>query len=158
MTTIALPSFRHAGARALVSLHEQHMRSCVAVWLQAESTGVTTPAVNDTDYESMGALGAHVLGCARHYLVWICEQLEVALPTIDRAPAPADLAVNAQRYLEYVLEHWRQPLAAIEPDQFEGQVYTSAWGEPFTIDSMLEHAVMHPIRHEFQLRAWMARA
>jgi hypothetical protein len=41
---------------------------------------------------------------------------------------------------------------ADEPaERFEDREHLSAWKELFTIDSMLEHAVMHPVRHEFQL-------
>jgi hypothetical protein len=28
----------------------------------------------------------------------------------------------------------------------------SRWGEPYTVEQMLEHAVVHPMRHRFQLQ------
>ena len=34
---------------------------------------------------------------------------------------------------------------------FMDKTYTSRWKVEYCIDAMLEHAVMHPIRHEFQL-------
>jgi len=34
--------------------------------------------------------------------------------------------------------------------------YPSRWGTPYSIDAMLEHAVMHPIRHAYQLEKLMA--
>ena len=44
----------------------------------------------------------------------------------------------------------------VEPELFEDKVYTSNWGVNYCIDAMLEHAVMHPIRHEFQLKNLIA--
>jgi uncharacterized damage-inducible protein DinB len=26
----------------------------------------------------------------------------------------------------------------------------------YSVDAMLEHAVMHPVRHRFQIEAWLA--
>jgi hypothetical protein len=50
--------------------------------------------------------------------------------------------------LEHVLERWRAPLI---DDVLETPEYPSRWKPRYCIDSMLEHAVMHPIRHTFQL-------
>jgi hypothetical protein len=38
----------------------------------------------------------------------------------------------------------------VAPERFEGRAYASRWGDPFTIDGMLEHAVVVSIRHTFQ--------
>jgi hypothetical protein len=55
-------------------------------------------------------------------------------------------------YLEHVLERWRTgPLLEISDDQLETPEYPSLWQTRYSIDAMLEHAVMHPIRHAFQL-------
>ena len=54
--------------------------------------------------------------------------------------------------------HAGSPLADVAPERFEDREYASAWKELFTIDSMLEHAVMHPVRHEFQLLELMGEA
>jgi hypothetical protein len=35
--------------------------------------------------------------------------------------------------------------------------YTSRWGQEYTIGAMLEHAVMHPMRHAFHLDELMER-
>ncbi|GGM00994.1 hypothetical protein GCM10010841_06910 [Deinococcus aerophilus] len=46
------------------------------------------------------------------------------------------------------------PLAAVENADMEPAVYTP--GMHYWIDAMLEHAVMHPVRHSFQLRELLA--
>jgi hypothetical protein len=36
-------------------------------------------------------------------------------------------------------------------EEFSKPVYSSRWGVNYCVDAMLEHAVMHPERHRFQL-------
>ena len=52
----------------------------------------------------------------------------------------------------------RAALATADPRSMEAESWTAPWGAPFTADAMLEHAVLHPMRHAFQLEELMARA
>ena len=83
-------------------------------------------------------------------MVWICEVLK--LPDPEVRPAPDAIVRDADDYLEHVLEHWRaEALREVSDEQLETPEYPSRWQTRYCIDSMLEHAVMHPIRHAFQL-------
>ena len=144
--------FRYGGARALVELHEQHLREFLEIWRQADDLGLELPEATDSNYASRRALLAHVLGCAARYLVWICEQLEAAPPELERYPDPATLPDRAEDYMERVLRAWRLPLRDLTEERAYRPAHASAWGPPYCIDAMLEHAVMHPIRHTHQLR------
>lgn len=63
---------------------------------------------------------------------------------------------SAGDYLEHVLERWRSgPLREIANEQLETPEYQSRWLSRYCIDSMLEHAVVHPMRHSFQLEELM---
>ncbi len=44
-----------------------------------------------------------------------------------------------------------EALRDISDEQLETPEYQSRWQTRYCIESMLEHAVMHPIRHAFQL-------
>ncbi|MGE0432253.1 MAG: hypothetical protein AB7S36_08335 [Planctomycetota bacterium] len=150
-----LPAYRYRGARAMVLLHEQHLREFVATWRQAVAAGVRLPASDDPDYASLEHLLVHVLACARGYMVWCCEVLKLPDPQIRPAPGADVVAAQANDFVEAVVAGWRAPLADIEEPAF-GATYVSRWGWHYSVDSMLEHAVMHPIRHTFQLRELMA--
>ena len=147
--------YRYGGARALVALHERHLREFLAVWREADRLGLRLPDSTDPSYASRAALLAHVLGCAARYLVWICEQLEVKPPELERYPEAALLAARADEYLEAVLEAWRGPLRDLTEERAYAPAHESSWGPPYCVDAMLEHAVMHPIRHTHQLRELM---
>jgi hypothetical protein len=143
--------YRSRAVRALVLLHEEHLRRFVRTWKLALAASVSLPLTDDSAYASLGALGRHVLGAAGGYMVWMCEVLTLPDPGIRSAPDVAAMVRDADDYLEHVLERWRTPLREVPDEQLETPEYPSRWQTRYCIDSMLEHAVMHPIRHTFQL-------
>ncbi len=146
-----LDHYAYGSARALVALHDRHLRSFMSRWHHAHASGVTLPTTEDPDCETLESLLFHVLGCAGGYMVWICKQLQLPDPEIDPAPTLDTIVEQADQYLEHVLERWRLPLAAVPGEAFDRPTYPSSWGVDYCIDAMLEHAVMHAIRHELQI-------
>jgi hypothetical protein len=135
----------------MVLLHEEHLRRFVHTWRLALAASVSLPPTDDPAYASLGALGQHVLGAAGGYMVWICEVLALPDPGIRSAPDAAAMGRDADDYVEHVLERWRAPLREVSNERLETPEYPSRWKTRYCIDAMLEHAVMHPIRHAFQL-------
>jgi len=144
-------TYRSRAVRALVLLHEEHLRRFVSTWRRALASSVTLPPTDDPAYVSLDALGQHVLGAPRRYMVWMCEMLKLPDPGIRPVPDAAAIVREAEEYMEHVLERWRKPLADVANEQLENPEYPSRWQTLYCIDAMLEHAVMHPIRHAFQL-------
>ncbi|MCJ7651709.1 MAG: hypothetical protein MUP85_24150, partial [Candidatus Lokiarchaeota archaeon] len=71
-------------------------------------------------------------------------------------PVVENIEEKAEEHISHLIEKWELPLINVEPELFEDKVYKSNWGVDYSIDAMLEHAVMHPIRHEFQLENLIA--
>ena len=134
----------------MVILHEKHMRSCVEVWKIAKTKNIILPITKDTDYESLEHLISHVCRAARGYMTWICEKLELPDPEIKAAPVVDLIEKDIDSYIDHLLERWAIPLVELDEERFN-EVHTARWGVDYCIDAMLEHAVMHPIRHQFQL-------
>lgn len=136
----------------MVLLHEEHLRRFVQTWRLALAAPVSLPPADDPAYASLGALGRHVLNAAGGYLVWMCEVLTLPDPGIRSAPDATAIVRDAEDYMEHILERWRaSPLREVSNEQLETPEYPSRWQTRYCIDAMLEHAVMHPIRHAFQL-------
>ncbi len=148
-----MSSFAYGGAEALVALHEKHLREFLGVWREADRVGVDLPETSDPSYASREALLAHVLGCAARYLSWICEQLELPSPGLEEYPDPGSLSDRADCYLEEIFEAWGGSLRSLTEERAYEPAHVSRWGPPYCVDAMMEHAVMHPIRHTHQLRA-----
>ncbi len=148
--------YAYKGAASLVRLHEYYMRDFVDAWRAAKAARVALPTTDDPDYVSLETVLAHVLRSARGYMVWVCEQLDLPDPDIRSAPETDEAEAEADAYLGHVLERWRTPLLEVPRRQFGDRGYRSAWGVEYCIDAMLEHAVMHPIRHAAQLRTLLS--
>jgi hypothetical protein len=150
MATDELPEYRYRGARALVLLHERTLREFLHVWKRAHQARVRLPATDDPDYVSREALLHHCLRAARGYMTWLCEKLGLADPGIEPAPGADTVEKDADRFVEHLLARWRLPLARVEEKRF-GETHRTRWDHDMTCESMLEHAVVHPLRHSFQL-------
>ena len=110
------------------------------------------PKTDDADYKSLDTLLRHIFRAARGYMTWMCDKLDMPDPEIEKTPEADLIEAEAYEYVSHLLDKWRLPLADITEDKYHTPTYTSRWGVDYCIDAMLEHAVMHPIRHEFQLR------
>ena len=143
--------YRSRAVRAMVLLHEEHLRRFVHVWRLALASPVSLPPTDDPSYASLEALGRHVLSAAGGYMIWMCEMLALPDPGIRSAPDASAIVRDADDYMEHVLERWRASLREVPNEKLETPEYPSRWQTRYCIDSMLEHAVMHPIRHVFQL-------
>lgn len=150
-----LEGYRYRGARALVLLHERELRAFVATWRRALAWGVRLPAGDDPDTVSPNAMARHVLNAAGRYMIWSTQKLGLPDPGIVEAPPVEEIEAGADAYVEHVLERWREPLRDVAAERF-AETHVSNWGEDFTLESMLEHAVVHPMRHALQLEELMA--
>lgn len=144
--------YLYPGARAMVHLHEQHLRSFVKTWRKAKELNIRLPETRDKDYESLETLLRHILLAARGYMTWMCKKLDLPDPEINPTPEAEEITAVADTYLEHLVKKWKHPLAIVSKEKFEDKLYTARWGIDYCIDAMMEHAVMHPIRHEYQLK------
>jgi hypothetical protein len=156
MPTTDIGTFQYRGARALVILHERYMREFLATWRQFVASGAVLPVTQDADYATPQTVLRHVLRASRGYMVWICKNLGFPDPQIQATPEPAEIEAKAEAYLEHLLERWRAPLRDLTEER-SGEEFKTRWGTTFSIDSMLEHAVVHPMRHTFQFKELMSR-
>ena len=78
-------------------------------------------------------------------------------PGIPPAPEPDAVEAQADAWVAEALERWRAPLSDVAPERLGDRTYLSRWGQPYTIGAMLEHAVVHPMRHRLQLDELLER-
>ncbi len=150
-----MTAYKYNGARSMVLLHEQYLKSLLRTWREAKRVNLALPETEDSDYQSLDTLLKHIFRSARGYMIWMCDKLNLPDPAIKAVPETDIIESVANEYLDYLLEKWRMPLSDIEEDKFHSPTFASRWGVEYCIDAMLEHAVMHPIRHEFQLKNLM---
>lgn len=148
----AIASFKSRAVRSLVELHEREMRRFFATWDRFLRSGAPLPeAHGDPDYASRDHLVGHVVRAARGYLTWIGEILGRPVTDVDPETDSLKIAPRAREFVEEVLAAWRRHLPVLEDGDLEPQTYKSRWGVQMSIEAMLEHAVVHPMRHRIQL-------
>lgn len=146
--------YKHQGIKMLVSLHEENFKLFYKTWCNAKEKNLTLPKVNDPNYESLDALLLHIFNCARMYMNWMCKNLKIDSEISD-PPAVENIYVQSETYLEELLLVWNTALSQVDRIKFNRTSYLSPWEMPYTIEGMLEHAVLHLIRHREQLLNYM---
>ncbi len=144
--------FRSRAVRSLVELHEQELRSFLQVWRRFVEANLPMPeAHGDKSYESRERLAGHVLMAARGYLSQIGEWVSRPVNDVDGSQDPLDIAARAPRFSDDVLAAYRRHLAAVTAEELESQTHRTRWGDLMSVEMLLEHAVVHPMRHRIQL-------
>jgi len=152
-----MSEFKSRSVRSLVELHERELRDFVATWRRFMASGKPMPeAHGDADYESRERLVAHVQASARSYLLWMWEALERPIEGLPLIRDPEVIVPRLDAFMEETLDGWRRHLAPLENEHLAPKQYLSRWGEPHTLEQMLEHAVVHPMRHRIQLERILA--
>ncbi len=150
-----LPDYVYRGARVLVQLQDRQLREFLDTWREAHRAGIRPGPSSDPDYASLETILHHTLEGSRGYLLWLCRSFELADPGIPEAPPPETIAAEADAYLERLLEAWKTLLAGIPETRFVDETFPTSTGKPLLPELLLEHAVVHPMRHTFQIRNWL---
>lgn len=149
--------FRSRAVRSLVELHEAELRRFLDVWDRFLASGAPLPEPHgDPDYEDRARLVSHVLTAARGYLIRIGECVKRPVADVDAEQDPRRIAPRARGFAEGVLAAWRQHLVHLADAELGPQTYVTRWGDDLCIEAMLEHAVVHPMRHRIQLERILA--
>jgi uncharacterized damage-inducible protein DinB len=144
--------FRSRAVLSLVELHEREMRSFLQVWKRFVAANLPMPeAHGDENYSSRERLGAHALMAARGYLTRIGEWVGRPVSDVDASQDPQAIAARAPEFLEEVLAAYRRHLAHVTSEELEPQSHRTRWGDLMSVEMLLEHAVVHPMRHRIQL-------
>ncbi len=149
--------FRSNAVRSCVELHEIEINRFYEVWEAFRASGTPLPETSDPSYQSPDHLGGHVLRAARNYLTWIGECVKRPAADLDPDTDLVRIAHKGRAFVDEVLAAWRRHLSTLEDAELAPTTYRSRWGEDYNIEQMLEHAVMHPMRHRIQLERLMAR-
>jgi hypothetical protein len=151
-----LQSYKFRGARALLLVHEAALRKLLDTWRQAKAAGITLPVSKNPNYQSLDHLLRHTLNAPGALMGWICSKLELPDPEISEPPAVEKIEAEADWYLIYLLGKLREPLVDVETARFTDRTYDTSRKIPYTIESMLEHIVLHTLKHDFQLQELLA--
>jgi uncharacterized damage-inducible protein DinB len=148
---MSVDAWQYRGVRALVILHERELRRFFVTWKVAKATDLSLAGTLYPPGTSLDDVLVHVLHWARDYVTWSCEKLKLPDPECAPVPEPGEVAEKADAYLAHLLERWREPFRRLPDDLFYEPQYRTRWGSTLPVEALLEHAVVHPMRHRLQL-------
>ncbi len=146
----------HPGLRAIVLLHEKEMRRFMQAWRRAHDARFVPPESTDQDTARLENLLFHVLRAGGYYLEEVCRMLDLPDPGLPEPPTLERILDVGPTYFEELLTGWHTPLRDVTQRQADLVTGEVSWGVTYCVDALLEHAVMHPMRHTLQLDEWWA--
>ncbi len=149
--------FKSNAVRSCVELHEIELNRFYDTWQTFRASGTELPKTDDPSYASVEHLGGHVFRAARNYLTWIMECVKRPVTDVDREDDRVAVARKGRVFVDQVLAAWRRHLATLEDPELAPVAFKSRWGEDYDVEQMLEHAIVHPMRHRIQLERLMAQ-
>jgi hypothetical protein len=144
--------FKSRAVRSLVELHEFEMLRFLDAWDRFVECGAPMPdARGDESYASPDTLVTHVVSAGRGYLTWVGECVGRPVTDVSAERDPARIGPHPRSFATGVLEAWRRHFAGLADSELGPTLFKTRWGEFFTVETMLEHALVHPMRHRIQL-------
>jgi uncharacterized damage-inducible protein DinB len=116
-------------------------------------TAIADPVTQDKHCVSVQSVTNHILLSGYGYLYMIAKQFG-DLPYERKKEVDVSTIENAAKELDALLAHSEARLLSkvnITEEEIMGNLIKSPWGQNFDIDQLLEHAVMHIIRHRRQI-------
>ncbi|HYX71302.1 MAG TPA: DinB family protein [Nitrososphaera sp.] len=120
---------------------------------------VVDSQTKDEDCRSVQTIMSHVVRAAYGYADYIREQLSIA----STRPQPKLLSrQESLEQLEAALQYTIQTLEGrweMSAEEIAGIVINSRWGAVYDVDGLLEHAIVHILRHRRQVEKfiWQGR-
>ncbi len=131
---------------------------CRAVESLPVATSQKIKKSEDPDCTSIQNICVHVLLAARGYANHLLRaqdlslpyQKEVSVEQINGPKAVRPMLAEFTRYTERVLAE----VLKLPQDKQEAITVRVTWGLPMQIDLLLEHAIVHLLRHRRQIERW----
>ena len=116
---------------------------------------VVDPQTEDEDCRSVQTIMSHVVRAAYGYADYIREQLSIA----STRPRPKLLSRRESlEQLEAALRYTIQTLEGrweMSAEEISGIVIKSRWGAVYDAEGLLEHAIVHLLRHRRQIEKFI---
>jgi len=122
-------------------------------------TAIADAETLDKNCVSVQSVTKHVLLAGYGYLYMIAKQFG-DLPYERKKEVDVSSIETARTELDALLKHSEErltPKVNITDDEIINNIIKSPWGQNFDIDQLLEHAVMHIIRHRRQIEIFKTR-
>lgn len=114
-------------------------------------------SLSDDEFPSLREIAGHVSGAAHSYayhINWALDKLDGPIPSRKVTADTPEIAVSS---LWEAFDHMVKVLGRIkdwDDGKQAGVRFESRWKQPYDVEQMLEHAIVHILRHRRQVERW----
>jgi len=153
-------NFRTGAIGAMLDEYERaalELQSVIREIGEDEFTRIADGETADEDCRSIQTVTAHVVGAGYSYANYIRRQFSMSAEPIPREPVSYAKASGAiDKMLAYTIEtlegKWE-----MSDDEISKIVINSSWGVTYDLEQLLEHAIVHILRHRRQIEKFSAK-
>ena len=153
-------SYRNGALGALMDEYERASSELARLVEQIpddDFTLIVDSQTKDEDCRSIQTIMSHVVRAGYGYADYIREQLSIAStrpqPKLLSRRESLEQLEAALRYTEQTLEgRWE-----MSAEEISGIVIKSRWGAVYDAEGLLEHAIVHILRHRRQIERFRSR-
>ncbi len=152
-------TFRKGAVGAMMDEYERaafELREIVQNVSEEDFTRIADAETEDQDCRSIQTVVSHVVRAGYGYANYIREQFSIsAEPFEPKQIAHREVGDEINKMLDYTIEtlngKWE-----ISDDEICRIKINSRWGESYNLEQMLEHAIVHILRHRRQIEKFLS--
>jgi len=153
---------RHGAKGALLDEYERafsDLKSTIAVISTQELTAIVDPDTSDPDCHSIQTVLTHVVRSGIGYATYIRQQQGevIDFPTSETCASVEDYALALDAAFlctEKIFETY--PDLELETSDHEQKIRVR-WGQLYDVEQLMEHAIVHVLRHRRQIEGFIRK-
>ncbi len=153
-------TYRAGAIGALLDEHERAAGELLGVLAPLDEDAfrvIRDPATKDEDCRSIQTVAAHVLRSGYGYANYIRKAFGTAQSSPEMLSVErAEVAAEMPRMLAYMAATLEGRLR-MSDDEIQAVRMVVRWGPTFDLEQLLEHAIVHVLRHRRQIERFLGR-
>ncbi|MCI0530408.1 MAG: DinB family protein [candidate division Zixibacteria bacterium] len=152
--------YRDGGVGAMMDEYERaaaELKNLLGKVSEADYNRIVDTETKDEDCRSIQTIIRHVVGAGYGYAFSIRQALSIPYARPETAPVSHQEAVKEiDTMLKYTVEtlegRWE-----MKDDEIERLAIKTRWGAIYNLEQLLEHAIVHILRHRRQIERFLLR-
>lgn len=155
-----MKAYRKGGIGALMDEYERaasELKLLVEHIVDNQFIQIVDAETKDENCRSIQTIMTHVVRAGHGYANYIRNSFSIASTSSDIEPLSREDAVTG---LEAMLHYTAQTLEGqweLTDEEIDGIRIHSRWGVDYTLEQLLEHAIVHMLRHRRQIERFLRR-
>ena len=152
------PAYRKGGLGAIMDEYQRAVEEYLSILGKVsrnEFTEIVDPKTDDEDCRSIQTVSRHVIRSGYRYADYVLQVLKIPsnIPDADKIPidTPEQAVDETKNMLHFNIKHLYDANREVVENNLGTVRFMTRWSEEYGIEQILEHAVVHILRHRRQI-------